>query len=239
MKAIVMAAGKGSRISDKIDGIPKSTLKLDNGEPIIRRQIKIMLDKGINTIVCAGYKKELIMEALKGLNVKFYFNPFFSITNNIVSLWFALNEFDGEEDIILTSADLYYPAIFLDKIKEMESNLAMIVDSTRIDSGDFYFSVDNGIIEDYGPKVPQALRDFEYMGITAIKKEYVPIVKESISQYINNEKFDRYFEDMIISLNQNEKENIDFIDVQGEFWREFDFYSDYEVILQHERENKQ
>lgn len=237
MKALIMAAGRGSRISDKIDGIPKSVLPLSDGTPIIRHSIINMLEGGIEPVVCVGYKKEMIKEALKGLPVKYYENPFYSITNNIVSLWFARDEFK-DEDIMLTSADLYYPKEFLDILKSSKSQLSMMVASDRIDSGDFYFSVDDkGIIKEYGPKTPLEKRNFEYMGITGIRKEKVSEIKNLIEYYIDTEKFDKYFEDMVISLNMIKKEKIDFIDVKGYFWREFDFYEDYQAILEYERGN--
>ncbi len=235
MKALIMAAGKGSRISDKINGIPKSTLPLEDGTPIIRHSVINMLEKNIEVVVCVGYKKENIKESLKGLPVKYYENPFYSITNNIVSLWFAREEF-GDDDILLTSADLYYPKEFLDMVADSKKALSMIVAGDRIDSGDFYFSVDNnGIIVEYGPDTPYEKRNFEYMGITCIKKEKTAEVKKTIEEYIENEKFNTYFEDMVISLNMQKKEKIDFIDVKGYFWREFDFYEDYLAILAHER----
>ena len=76
MRALIMAAGVGSRIADKINGIPKSTLPLDDGTPIIRRSVINMLEKNIQVVACIGYKKERIKEALKGLPVKYYENPF-------------------------------------------------------------------------------------------------------------------------------------------------------------------
>lgn len=236
MKAIILAAGKGSRISDKIDGIPKSTLKLDNGVPMIRREVLHMLDRGIKPVVCVGYKKELIREALNGLDVKYYDNPFYAITNNIVSLWFARNEFDGKEDIMLTSADLYYPAEFLDMCMQSEAKLSMTVDSSRIESGDFYFGVEEGFIKEYGPNTPLNRRTYEYMGLTKIGSDFTAYVKNKIVEYIETERFDKYFEDMIISMNMRERVPVNFIDVKGSFWREFDFYDDYLAILDYERE---
>ena len=215
MKALIMAAGKGSRISDKIGGIPKSTLTLDNGKPLIRRAVENMLDMGIRPVLCVGYRKEMIMEALAGLEVKYYNNPFYSITNNIVSLWFARDEF-RDEDVLLTSADLYYPKEFLSRVMAAPGDLAMTVDSSRNENGDFYFSVKDGIIQEYG---------------------LASIVKAMIEEYIEMEKFDRYFEDMIISMNMQEKRSINFVDVKGSFWREFDFYEDYEAILDYERKH--
>lgn len=234
MKAIIMAAGKGSRISDKIDGIPKSTLTLEDGKPLIRRAVENMLDVGIKPIICVGYRKELITDALKGLDVKYYVNPFYSITNNIVSLWFTKDEFD-DEDIMLTSADLYYPKEFLSRLDNASGGLAMAVDSSRIKTGDFYFSVKDGIIQEYGPKTPLEKRTYEYMGLTKISRSLTGRVRKLIEEYVDTEKFDRYFEDMIISMNMNEKYPINFIDVKGSFWREFDYYEDYEAILDYER----
>lgn len=236
MKAIILAAGKGSRISEKIGGIPKSTIRLEDGTPIIRKMIKQMLDKRIEPIVCVGYNKQKIFEALEGLPVKYIDNPFYSLANNIVSLWFAKEEF-ADDDIILSSADLYYPPDFLDKLIAQSGDLAMIVDSARIESGDFYFNADGNFIEEYGPDVYLDNRSFEYMGLTKIDKKIVSVVKDKIESYIEEEKFGCYFEDMIISLNQKERLPISFVDVAGTFWREFDFYEDYMAILEYERNN--
>lgn len=234
MKSIILAAGKGSRISDKINGVPKSTLKLEDGMPMIRREVVNMLDRDIEPIICVGYRKELIYEALSGLDVQYCDNPFYSITNNIVSLWFARSEFDGE-DILLTSADLYYPAQFLDMCIQSDDRISMTVDSSRVMTGDFYYNVEDGFIKEYGPDVPSDRRTYEYMGLTKINGAFTGYVKKKIEEYIETERFDRYFEDMIISMNMKEKIPIKFIDVKGSFWCEFDFYQDYLRILDYER----
>lgn len=236
MKAIILAAGKGSRISDKIEGVPKSTLTLKDGTPIIRRNVENMIESGIKPIVCIGYKKEKIMDALAGLDIAYYDNPFYSITNNIVSLWFAREELSGD-DILLTSADLYYPKSFLKKMMNSKSDLSMAVDSSRIETGDFYFSLsEDGFIRKYGPDTPLKERNFEYMGISKISLNFVGKVRERVGQYVEEEMFNKYFEDMLINFNMKDRVRIEFIDVAGDFWREFDFYEDYLAILKHEEE---
>lgn len=235
MKSIVLAAGKGSRISAKIGGVPKSVLPLTDGTPILRRSIENMLDCDIEPVVCVGYKKEEIIKALEGLPVRYYINPFYSLANNIATLWFAREEFE-DDDIILTSADLYYPKSFLYRLKQSDAGLSMVVDSARITSGDFYFSLAaDGTVAEYGPEVPLERRNFEYMGLLKIGREKVPEVRMLIERYIDEERFDKYFEDMILSMNMKGHEPIAFVDVQGSFWREFDFYEDYQAILAYER----
>lgn len=235
MKAIILAAGKGSRISSEIGGMPKSMLPLTDGTPIIAKSISMLVERGIKPVVCVGYKKDMITEGVNQKGVTYYYNPFYGITNNIASLWFALREFT-DEDILLASADLYYPGEFIDMLKGNTSDFAMVVDSSRIETGDFYFHVENGKIIEYGPEVVLNRRDFEYMGLIKIGKKLVPDVRKMIEQYIESEKFDRYFEDMLIYMNQNCGMLIDFIDVKGHFWREFDFFEDYKKILEFEKE---
>lgn len=235
VKALIMAAGKGTRISKEIGNIPKCTLPTLDGTPIIRRSVRMMLECDIEPILCIGYQGHRIRQALDGLSVKYYENPFFSITNNIVSLWFARDSFQ-DDDILLVSADLYYPKEFLKKVQEDNSDIVMIVDSDRIYDGDFYFSIDKkGRIIRYGPNIPASERDFEYMGMIKIGKNKVEKVRQEIEKYIQQEKFDRYFEDMVISLNQRKNEKIELLDVKGSFWREFDYYKDYQKILNYER----
>lgn len=57
MKAFILAAGRGTRISRMIANVPKSTLPI-NGEPLIRITVKKLLEADIEPIVCVGYQKE-------------------------------------------------------------------------------------------------------------------------------------------------------------------------------------
>ena len=104
MKAFLLAAGRGTRISRMIEEIPKCTLPLGD-MPLIRYTASMLLGAGFELIVCVGYKKEKIFEALDGLPVTYYFNPFYEITNSIASLWFARGEI--KSDMIVMNADVY------------------------------------------------------------------------------------------------------------------------------------
>ena len=121
-------------------------------------------------------------------------------------------------------------------MQKATGNISMAVDSSRIETGDFYFSVgDNKKINQYGPETPLIDRTYEYMGLSKISKNFVGNVKERIKEYIDHEFFDKYFEDLLINYNIKDNEPITYVDVAGEFWREFDFYEDYQAILDYER----
>ncbi|WP_232617874.1 NTP transferase domain-containing protein [Thermosipho africanus] len=74
MKAILLAAGKGTRISRKISNIPKSLVDI-KGKPLILRTIEMLKQNKIDVSVILGYRRELFLEILD--EVKVYYNPFF------------------------------------------------------------------------------------------------------------------------------------------------------------------
>ena len=57
MRAILLAAGKGTRISRMIEPIPKCTLPIKD-VPLIRHTVNMLMDRGMDVTVCVGYKKD-------------------------------------------------------------------------------------------------------------------------------------------------------------------------------------
>lgn len=236
MKTLIMAAGKGSRISRDIGGVPKCTLPLPDGTPIIRRSVQMMLTLGMEPVLCIGYQGEKIRDVLEGLPVRYYENPFYSVTNNIASLWFSLPELDGKDDILLLSGDLYYPKSFLLKALAAKGNLTMFVDTSRIYDGDFYFHLDkDGFVDNFGAKLPLQMRYCEYMGFSKIAAAFVPDFVKRVLEYVEREDYTLYFENIVLSYSKSHEQKINLVDVAGEFWREYDYFEDYQLVMEHER----
>ena len=122
MKAIILAAGIGSRMKRYTASLPKGMLNI-NEKTIIERQIQTLYSTGINNIVIVtGYKSEMIN--YKG--VKYYHNNNYQKTNMIESLMYAESEFD--QDIIVTYADLIYTKDLIRKLIESPHTVAVCVD---------------------------------------------------------------------------------------------------------------
>ena len=76
MKAIILAGGRGKRLSPITDYVPKSLVPIRN-IPIIEWQIKYLKKYGINEIIiCTGYKTKLIEHYLsvKNMEIKIKFS---------------------------------------------------------------------------------------------------------------------------------------------------------------------
>lgn len=229
MRAILLAAGKGSRISKSIQDVPKSTLLIDN-KPLIRRTVEMLSSLGISSTVCVGYKKEAVFKALEGLDYRSYYNPFFDVTNSIASLWFAKEVLD--DDLIIMNADVYISADIINGLIDDKRGILMLGDKTTVETGDYFFTLnDKGCIVGYGKGIPLSERSCEYVGVAKISAEFLSMFKDMINRLIDQQKHNCWWEDVIYSLSKDN--DIPVKDVEGKFWSEIDYYDDYQKILNH------
>jgi CTP:phosphocholine cytidylyltransferase-like protein/thiamine kinase-like enzyme len=89
--AIILAAGFGSRFVPLTFELPKGLIPV-KGVPMLERQIRQLLEKGVdNIIIVVGYLKEKFDYLIDKYNVKLIFNPDFANRNNLSSLYYARN----------------------------------------------------------------------------------------------------------------------------------------------------
>lgn len=233
MKAILMAAGYGGRIS-QFTNEPKSLLQI-NGKSIIRHTVEMLLENNISVSIIVGFKHKLIMEELKDLNVKFYYNPFFRVTNSIASLWLAKEQLDTSEDIILANADVYWGEDILEFVNKSDKDVFVLGDKERKLVGDYFFSCKDGKIEKYGKELIPEERTCEYVGIAKIKNKFLNIFSNQINYLVENGEYNLWWENALYTLSDIYPIYVE--DVDGKFWAEVDYIEDYERI-KNEIENK-
>lgn len=226
MKAILMAAGYGGRIS-QFTKEPKSLLKI-NDKSIIRHTVEMLLKNNISVTIIVGFKYKLIEEELKDLPVKYYHNPFFRVTNSIGSLWLAREELDTSEDIIFGNADVYWDQDILDSLLSDSNETVMLGDKTRALIGDYFFGCKNGKIEKYGKELLPEERSCEYVGLARIKNSFLPTFKKQLLYLIDNGEYNLWWENVLYTM--TDKYPVYVQDVDGKFWAEVDYIEDYERI---------
>ncbi|MGL5117739.1 MAG: sugar phosphate nucleotidyltransferase [Plesiomonas shigelloides] len=110
MRAILLAAGMGTRLRPLTENIPKSLIEI-NEEPLLERQIKFLNEIGINEIyVVTGYLKEKFEYLKEKFNITLIHNEYYNRYNNIYSMYLA-KEFLGDSYVI--DADVYLTKNFL------------------------------------------------------------------------------------------------------------------------------
>lgn len=104
--AIILAAGRGSRMKNLTNTKPKCRLKINN-KTIIQRTIDAFKYNNINNIVViTGYKSSILQKHLATIdkNIKTIYNPLWETTNSITSMLLAL---DYLHNSIVIDSDIY------------------------------------------------------------------------------------------------------------------------------------
>ncbi len=234
MKAILMAAGKGSRISKHIPEIPKCTLDV-GGKPLIRRTVEMLLAHGIDVTIIVGYKQENIREVLKDYPVTVVYNPFYDVTNSIASLWLARQEIPQNEDLILANADVFWSEEILHFILENPKKTFLLADKERVADGDYFFATENGVVKKYGKDLKPEERTCEYVGIAKVDAAFVPAFEKRLKEMVGAQMHGVWWENVLYSL--SEEQEIYAEDLDGRFWAEIDFIEDYQRILDFVKKN--
>ena len=123
MKAIILAAGRGSRMKNLTDERPKCLVEL-RGKSLLDWQLEALRGAGINEIaIVTGYKQELL--APLGLTV--FHNPYWGNTQMVTSLACA-EEWLVAEPCIVSYSDIFYRATAVKSLIACPAKIAVTYD---------------------------------------------------------------------------------------------------------------
>ena len=106
MKAIILAAGQGTRLRPLTDNKPKCMVEFQ-GKPVIDYLIETFNLCGIDDIVVVnGYQGDMLESHLEGQNIRFVRNENYDTTNMLHSLFCAENEMN--DDLIISYSDIIF-----------------------------------------------------------------------------------------------------------------------------------
>ena len=122
MRAIILAAGRGSRLHPYTRDCPKCLTEL-GGQTLIDRQLATLGSAGIEDIVIAtGYRGEMLnLHGTRQIP-----NPLWETTNMVESLFCAEAEFG--RDLIVSYSDIIYEPRVLDALLNSPEKVSVIVD---------------------------------------------------------------------------------------------------------------
>ena len=122
VKAIIIAAGMGSRLKNYTEDLPKCMLDFQ-GKTLLQRQLDAYGECGINSIsVIRGYKKEKINYT----GLTYYENTDFENNNILISLFYGEQELSG--NIIVSYSDILFEAAVVKRLLESEKDISIVVD---------------------------------------------------------------------------------------------------------------
>ena len=121
-KALIIAAGLGSRLKNHTKDLPKCMLDF-GGKTLLERQLSSYKKCGISDIsLVRGYKKEKIN--YKG--IKYFENTDFKNNNILNSIFYAEKEITG--NIIISYSDILFDPYVVKRVLESDHDISVVVD---------------------------------------------------------------------------------------------------------------
>lgn len=220
MKAVILAAGAGSRLGMSV---PKSLAVLINEKTIFDYQVEKM-SKFVsvsNIYVVVGYKKEMLVENHPELN--YVCNDAYAKTNTGKSLLKALSEIDND-DVLWLNGDVVFDEQLISKLIRA-NNSCVLVDNKKCGTEEVKYNTDaEGYIKCISKQVSPV--EGEALGINLIKRKELPILKKHLTLIDNQDYFERAIENMI----RQDKVKIQAVNTDGLFCHEVDFPEDLEYV---------
>lgn len=154
MKAVILAAGMGTRLRPITDKVPKCMVPV-NGVTIIENQINNLIDNGINEIIIiGGYKYDILKAHISKISekVRIINNKEYSTTNNMYSLHMA-KEFVDNEAFLLLNGDVFFEKEIIEKLLENKEPNMIVCDDGRYIEESMKIIVKNGIISSISKQI--------------------------------------------------------------------------------------
>ncbi|MEP5613489.1 MAG: phosphocholine cytidylyltransferase family protein [Cyclobacteriaceae bacterium] len=167
--AVILAAGKGTRLRPYTHDIPKGFMKV-GAESLIERSIRVLKGQGIkNIIIGTGHLSEHYEKLAKEQGLRTFKNPEFDTTGSFHTLNYGKDLIDG--DFLLLESDLLYHSDAISSlINSDHENIILCSDFTQ-SNDEVYVEAESGLLKNLS-KIREDLSsvDAELVGIWKISK---------------------------------------------------------------------
>ena len=189
MKALILAAGIGSRLKPISDNLPKAMVPV-NGKSILEKQIENLKEQGIlDIIVIAGYKADYLYEFImhKFPFVKIINNIDYADTNNMYSAYLA-KDLIGDNNLILMNGDVFFDSSNLTNLLSSKHENAILVDVDYYSEESMKVTVFNERITGISKKISSKDSFGTSIDIYKFSRKAVQAFFEQCRYYIEDEK---------------------------------------------------
>ena len=237
MKAIILAAGKGTRLRPITSSLPKCLVPV-NSKPILEHQLEALLTAGVrDVILVVGYLSELVSDRYGtrygDMNIHYLQNHLYDCTNNIYSLWLARQHLDSQA--LLLEGDLVFEPELLQRLAQAPERDVAIVER-------FQPHMDGTVIQANGPWAGRMVLKahqgdaFDYASV--LKTVNIYKFSQEVLQYkivpqlefhVAQQRYDQYYEAVFSDLISQGSLRLAILCAAPNKWAEIDTLEDLQT----------
>lgn len=180
MKAVVLAAGEGTRLRPLTADRPKPLVEL-GGTSLLERNAATLAAAGVTDLtVVTGYRAEDVRD----LGFETVHNPAYAETDMVHSLFAARDAFPADGDLVVSYGDIVYERGVVERLLECTEPVCVVVDRDwrRLWERRFEdpladaetLSVEDGYVREIG-REPETVADIDgqYVGLFSVRGDHV------------------------------------------------------------------
>ncbi len=189
MKALILAAGRGRRLWPFTAERPKCLLDV-GGITLLERQLHHLRAAGLQRIVVVcGFgvdKIRSVVDALPFADVKLLYNPFYAMSDNLISLWVARSEMS--EDLILLNGDnIFHPGSVQTLLQQRTSCSLLAARKSSYTDDDMKLYLNGEHVAHIGKSLACNQADAESLGMLLFRDRGVGALRQALEQIVLND----------------------------------------------------
>jgi choline kinase len=224
-KAVILSAGKGSRLLPLTAHRPKCLIEL-SGRSLLDWQLDALEAAAVGEIVVVtGFRDDLVdAVAARRRAVRTLFNPFYHVADNLGSVWMARAEFD-RDTLLLNGDTLVSPAL----LATLPGPIAVTIDEKEeYDADDMKVLREGDRLLRIGKALEPGGYNAESIGLLAFRGEGPRLFTEQVDRMMRQPDGTRRWYLRAIDALAQAGADVRTVSIRGEEWQEVDFPEDVE-----------
>lgn len=236
MKAIILSAGKGSRLLPLTEDKPKCLLPVGGGYTLLGWQLAQLEQAGVReAVVVTGFNTQMVEDEIAAYNgrmsARALYNPFYHVADNLGSVWMARGEMADAPFMILNGDTLFTADVARNLIAGAAAPITLCVAEK-----DSFDDDDMKVIRDGAGRLHRVSKKLEIasgvnaesIGMMVFQKAGAQAFTARVENLMKTAEGTKVFYLSVIDSLASELE-IGTVTADQDLWQEVDFPADYEA----------
>ncbi|MFQ5838371.1 MAG: sugar phosphate nucleotidyltransferase [Thermoplasmata archaeon] len=204
MKALVLAAGRGTRLGDLTKDKPKAVLQVGS-RPILDYILHACQSVDVEELVLVvGYREKVLRDHVGegqewGFEVSYVTNPKSRVTENAYSVFLAREQLQRRRFLLVNADTLFHPGIAVALTERQRSRAILAVDmEKKLGREEMKVIVDGSQVTEISKELEPQRADGEYIGVALVQEPR--LFYESLAEALREQGPQIYYEEAFAQM---------------------------------------